>query len=143
MWRHLYGRHVLSGEPYPLLQDFRRFFAHFGCGERVYFISDWVYGSDWIGTPPIRFCTGSSNNVTYPISGDLNQVGYYVSDTSAPAGAPKTMLKNDLLFGSAHPGIALFCNADASVQPMRDSVDFTVFQDLSTIAGGEASHADP
>ena len=40
-------------------------------------------------------------------------------------------------FWSHHPGGAFFCLGDGSVQFLSESIDFQLFQDLSTIAGGE------
>ena len=63
--------------------------------------------------------------------------GYYVFDESAPADAKKEMLLNDLFFASKHSGGANFSLADGSVQFLSDSIDFTLYQDLSTRNGEE------
>ena len=49
----------------------------------------------------------------------------------------KTMLLNNLPFGSLHPGGANFCLVDASVHFLSDDLDFTVFEDFATTAGAE------
>jgi prepilin-type N-terminal cleavage/methylation domain-containing protein/prepilin-type processing-associated H-X9-DG protein len=93
-------------------------------GERTYFLSDWMFGAEWEGgIPPKKICTGSSNNVRYPINADLSQF--------------EKILANDLFFGSNHPDGAQFCFADGSVNMLADSTNFTVFEDMATIAGGE------
>ena len=51
------------------------------------------------------------------------------------------MLVNDLPFGSVHPGGAHFARADGGVTFLSDDIDFTVFEALATIAGGEVDHA--
>jgi prepilin-type N-terminal cleavage/methylation domain-containing protein len=111
-------------------------------GERTYVVRDWTSGAVWFGDPKILICSGASSNVRYPINADVNQLGYYVADTSVPP-ALRKMVLNDLFFGSAHPGIAQFCYADGSVHPLSETIDFTIFEDLSTIAGGETTSADP
>jgi prepilin-type processing-associated H-X9-DG protein len=97
-------------------------------------------GAEWMDTPPSMICTGASSNVVYPINADPSQVGYYVADPNAPSAASKKMLLNDLYFGSLHPGGAHFCFADGSLHFLSDAqLDFTVLQDLATIAGGETN----
>jgi prepilin-type N-terminal cleavage/methylation domain-containing protein/prepilin-type processing-associated H-X9-DG protein len=110
-------------------------------GERTYVFHDWTAGATWLGNPKTLICSGASSNVRYPINADVNQLGYYVGDTSAPP-ALKKMLDNDLFFGSAHPGMAQFCYADGSVRPLYETIDFTVFEGLSTISDGETTNAD-
>jgi prepilin-type N-terminal cleavage/methylation domain-containing protein/prepilin-type processing-associated H-X9-DG protein len=110
-------------------------------GERTYIFDPWMSGSEWSGTPKSLICSKPSENIRYPINADLDQFGYYVHDENAPAGA-KTMLFNDLPFGSLHTGGAQFCYADGHAKMTQDSIDFTVFGDLSTIAGGETTPPD-
>jgi prepilin-type N-terminal cleavage/methylation domain-containing protein len=112
-------------------------------GERQYIFRPWMAGATWFGTPPTRICNAPTSNVRYPINADKHQFGYFVGDTDAPSNAQLTMLLNDLYFGSYHVGGAQFCRADSSVQMIADAIDFTVFEDLSTIAGGEVSLAGP
>jgi prepilin-type N-terminal cleavage/methylation domain-containing protein/prepilin-type processing-associated H-X9-DG protein len=102
-------------------------------GERYYTFRDWMSGASWIGDPPIQICTGATSNIRYPI----NAEGYYVRDSEVPASPLKTMLLNDLYFGSFHSGGAQFCFADGSVQMIKETIEFSVFEDLSTIAGNE------
>ena len=108
-------------------------------GERLYTFFDWMDGATYLGKlpTPTRICTDAAKNVRYPINSDPRTVGYYVDDPNAPTGASKTLLMNDLFFSSQHPGGANFCLADGSVQFVRDTIDFIVFQDLATKSGEE------
>jgi prepilin-type processing-associated H-X9-DG protein len=112
-------------------------------GERTYIFRDWMEGATWSGVPTSLICSGAASNIRYPINASSAQWGYYVGDTEAPSGAPLTMLLNDLYFGSMHPGGAQFCLADGSVHMLLDSLDFAIFQDLATIAGGEVTQLVP
>jgi prepilin-type N-terminal cleavage/methylation domain-containing protein/prepilin-type processing-associated H-X9-DG protein len=112
-------------------------------GERTYIFRDWMSGAEWVDTPPSQICTGAASNVRYPINADVNQFGYYVGDGDAPTSGKFAMLLNELFFGSYHPGGAQFCMADGSVHMLHDTIDFTAFGDLSTIAGGETTHVEP
>jgi prepilin-type processing-associated H-X9-DG protein len=83
---------------------------------------------------------GASNNVRYPINaGYTTADGYYRFDFDAPIGATKLMLLNNLYFGSFHSGGAQFCFADGSVQMLSNEIDYTLFEDLATIAGQEVT----
>jgi prepilin-type N-terminal cleavage/methylation domain-containing protein/prepilin-type processing-associated H-X9-DG protein len=106
-------------------------------GERSYVFRDWMSGATWVGAPPFQICTNAANNVRYPINADPTQFGFYKFDSEAAIPALKTMLLNDLYFGSQHPGGAQFCFSDGSVRMFLSTIDFTVFEDMSTIAGGE------
>jgi len=110
-------------------------------GERTYLFRDWMDGASYVGNPPTRICTEASLNVRYPINADRNTFGYYVGDPEAPSGAT-TMLLNDLYFGSQHSGGANFSMADGSVQFLRETMDFPVYQDLSTKSGGEVTQLE-
>ena len=106
-------------------------------GERMYIFRDWMDGAVYMGQPPMMICTEAAKNIRFRINADQYTFGYYVGDPEAPAGAPKTMLLNDLFFASKHPGGAQFCFADGSVQFLREDIDFDLFQNLATKAGGE------
>ena len=110
-------------------------------GERVYWAkTSWIEGSFWIESREKKTCVISAKNFRWPINANLDRIGYYVVDKRARWEGRKTeMLMNDLLFGSAHPGGALFVFADSSVHFLRSSIDFTLSQALATIDGGEAS----
>ena len=111
-------------------------------GERNYVFAHWMFGAEWSGDPKTLICTGATNNVRYPINASVDQLGYYQHDPNAPTPESMTMLFNDLFFGSLHPGGAQFCYADGHSRFIPDTVDFTVFGDMTTIAGGETSRLD-
>jgi prepilin-type processing-associated H-X9-DG protein len=110
-------------------------------GERQYIFRDWMNGATRIGMPPTEMCTEAAKNVRFPINADQNVHGYYKFDNTAPSGAKKDVLLNDLYFASKHPGGAHFCLADGSVQFLQDSIDITLYQDLSTRNGDEVLQA--
>lgn len=105
-------------------------------GERVYLLEEWTYGAKWRGEPPDTICVGAIKNLQYPLNANLDRVGYYVRDPSAPP-VQRRMLRNDLLFGSEHPGGANFALADGSARFLVDDGDFTILQDLVSRNGGE------
>jgi prepilin-type processing-associated H-X9-DG protein len=110
-------------------------------GERLYVFRDWMDGATWLGRPPKEICTEAAKNVRFPINADQATYGYYVFDESAPADGKKEMLLNDLFFASKHSSGANFSLADGSVQFLSDSIDFTLYQDLSTRNGEEVLQA--
>lgn len=105
-------------------------------GERVYGIEEWIFGAKWRGEPPDRICVGSIKNLRYPPNADLETVGYYVRDFSVPP-AQRLVTRNDLLFGSYHPGGANFALADGSVRFFADDIDFALLQNMATRNGEE------
>jgi hypothetical protein len=104
-------------------------------GERLYIFRDWMIGATWNNTPEI--CTEAAKNVRFPINARHEEFGYYKFDKLAPEGSKKEMLLNDLFFASNHSGGAHFCLADTSVQFIDETIDFSLFQDLSTRNGEE------
>jgi prepilin-type N-terminal cleavage/methylation domain-containing protein/prepilin-type processing-associated H-X9-DG protein len=108
-------------------------------GERTYVFWNWMRGAYWDGTPLEQICTEATKNIVYPINSNVGQIGYYVGDTEAPSGGPFKLLLNDLFFGSFHSGGAQFCFADGSVHMLPDSIDFNIYKELATIAGGEVN----
>jgi prepilin-type N-terminal cleavage/methylation domain-containing protein/prepilin-type processing-associated H-X9-DG protein len=104
-------------------------------GERNFNLSDWMTGGLWEGSPATMICDKSAKNVSFRINAPVNSAGKFV-DTD---GTTKKMLTNDLVFGSNHSGGAQFCFADGSVSMINEDIDFTIYQDMSTIAGGEVS----
>ncbi|MCH7751989.1 MAG: DUF1559 domain-containing protein, partial [Planctomycetes bacterium] len=100
-------------------------------GERTYIIFDWFLGVIYDGTPPFEMRSGAFKNIRYPI----NAPGFWV--LIAPLGTSETekFLHNDLPFASDHPGGAHFGFADGSVHFLNDTIDFTVYQGMSTKAG--------
>jgi prepilin-type processing-associated H-X9-DG protein len=79
--------------------------------------------------------------VRYPINADPATFGYSLADLDAPTGAAKTMLRNDLFFGSAHPGGAQFAFVDGSVRFLSDAIDFVLYKDMASKAGDEVNRA--
>ena len=106
-------------------------------GERIYEYRDWTSGTWWVGSPDAKLCSYGAKNIRYPINTGPEDVGYYVNDQDAPPGAPKTLVFNDLMFGSFHSGGGHFAFADGSVHFIQETIDFSILQDLATINGGE------
>ena len=102
-------------------------------GERNFNLTDWMTGALWEGSPPTLICNRAAKNVSHRINTRVNNAGQF-TDVD---GTLKKMLHNDLVFGSNHSGGAQFCFADGSVDMISDEIDFTVFQDMTTIAGEE------
>lgn len=107
-------------------------------GERIYgyAVDQWTYGAKWHGAPLESVCVSSIKNLGYSINANLQQVDYFVRDQSVPP-ERRRMVRNDLLFGSAHPHGANFAHADGSVQFLDDAIDFTVLQELASRGGQE------
>jgi prepilin-type N-terminal cleavage/methylation domain-containing protein/prepilin-type processing-associated H-X9-DG protein len=110
----------------------------FAIGERNYFFHNWTLGSFKIGDPISDLRMASSHNVVHPLNANHDVFGYDRQDSQAPPGA-KIMLRNDLQFGSDHPGGANFNYADGTVHFIQDTIDFTVYQDMASKDGGEVS----
>ena len=104
-------------------------------GERTYKLSDWMTGAIWEGDPTTLICNRAAKNISHRINTPINSADRFVDED----GTLKKMLVNDQVFGSNHSGGAQFCFADGSVDMISDEIDFTVFQDMSTIAGGEVT----
>ncbi|MEM8943846.1 MAG: DUF1559 domain-containing protein [Planctomycetota bacterium] len=105
-------------------------------GERVYLLEQWTFGAKWRGDPVDRVCIGASKNLRYPINPDSEVVGYYIRDQTVPV-EQRIITRNDVYFGSYHPGGAHFALADGSARFFADDIDFTILQDLATRNGGE------
>ncbi|MCA9188910.1 MAG: DUF1559 domain-containing protein [Pirellulaceae bacterium] len=101
-------------------------------GERTYLLDDWTDGS-WRSNKGRSKCIAAMRNARLPI----NAGGYFVSDNQAPDETAKTLLRNDLYFGSMHAGGAQFALADGSVQLLANDVEMAVFQAMASRAGGE------
>ncbi|TWT95800.1 Fimbrial protein precursor [Botrimarina colliarenosi] len=108
-------------------------------GERIYAFRPWMTGATAAGNPTYKICSESANQIRYPINADHLQFGFYIGHNPLPAGGVRSMLLNNLPFGSNHSGGANFALADGSVHFVTDSIDFTLLGDLATIAGGEVS----
>ena len=113
----------------------------FAIGERRYDIYNWLDGVVWYGSQDVEMCAYASKNVKYPLNADPEKFGYSISDRDAPAGAAKTMLRNDLFFGSAHPDGAYLACADGSVDFVSDAIDFLVYKNLASKSGNEVENS--
>lgn len=112
-------------------------------GERTYLFTDWMSGSSWDGIPLFQYCSEACNQVEYPINADNQTFGYYVDQNPLPAGGERKMLRNNLPFGSYHPGGAYFACADGSIHFLPNDLDIIVFQRLANIADGESTDPLP
>ena len=92
----------------------------FLAGERIYGVKPWMYGARWMFDPDEVMCTRAIKNVVYPVNAD---------DRGIP--------ENNFFFGSKHPGGAQFTYTDGHVGFINETINFTVYQDLSTRCGGE------
>ena len=109
----------------------------FAIGERSYFnFKSWMFGSDWTGSPTRKTCVYAAKNVVWPMNSEGSRSGFFVGDPDAEP-SEKKMLLNELTFGSQHPGGAHFLYVDGSLHFLTDDLDFTIYQDLATIAGRE------
>ncbi|QDT67280.1 hypothetical protein MalM25_01770 [Planctomycetes bacterium MalM25] len=114
-------------------------------GERVYELRSYFNGARAIsydGTgQPTKVCIDSAKNMHWGIT-TPEETGYYIwNGASAPPGAPKIVTFNDLFWGSAHPGVALFAFADGSVRPLQDDTEIEILENLATRNGGELDDA--
>jgi hypothetical protein len=116
-------------------------------GERIYNLRVWTKGAYYNGSPKSHVCVFSTKNVRWPMNSDSETFCYLycLSDgncTQCPGG--RTMLFNDLVFGSHHiGGGAEFVMGDGSVHYLTPTIDMTVFQDLATVAGSEVNQWRP
>jgi prepilin-type N-terminal cleavage/methylation domain-containing protein/prepilin-type processing-associated H-X9-DG protein len=107
-------------------------------GERTYIPrEDWVTGIFWNGNPPNMICSYAAKNIVYPINSSVSSLGYLNGDPDAPTGGPFNLARNDLFFGSHHPGGAQFCFADGSVHMLNESLKVQILKELATRDGGE------
>lgn len=111
-------------------------------GERAYFVEPWSAGSWWLGkTQPRTFLqlyTYSAKNVLGPINASRHQHDCWIYDEECPPERRK-LCRNDLYFGSRHPGGAQFLYADGSVHRIEEAIELSTYQSLATRSGGEAS----
>ena len=106
-------------------------------GERSYWlVVSWLNGAYWAGSPESEMCTTSTKNLRWPVNASHEAYGYFRGDHSAPA-VRRTMLDNDLVFGSDHPSGAQFAFADGSVHWLADDLDFEIYQRMATRNGRE------
>ena len=113
-------------------------------GERIYQLRTFFAGAWYKGRPkdPDDFrrsdkvCSYAAKNMRWGIT-TPEQVGYYVASELAPQGAPKTILFNDLFWGSKHPGGAQFARVDGSVHMMSAETDLRILANMATANCGE------
>lgn len=110
-------------------------------GERAYelrtlFTSVWWEGGSL--NAPNKVCVYPAKNLRWPI-GNPDKTGYYIRDTLAPPGAPKTILFNDIPFGPNHANGTQFAFADGHIGNLSEDVDFSVLQNLATRNGEETA----
>ncbi|MCH2115401.1 MAG: DUF1559 domain-containing protein [Pirellulales bacterium] len=107
-------------------------------GERIVQLRQFFNGA-WIGGRlPDRLtkaCIYSAKNMRWGIT-TPEETGWYVAG-SAPPGAKKDILFNDLFWGSDHPSVALFAFADGSVHTLADDTDLEVLRSMATRNGQE------
>ncbi len=101
-------------------------------GERNNEIRVWTRGGCFNLSPRL-ICISSSKNIKWPINSNPQDICY------ADCSKGRTCLFNDLFFGSFHPGGAQFLSADGGVHFIDESIDFAVYADMTTIAGGETT----
>ncbi len=149
----LYGEVAINGVLFPesktRLAEVTDGTSHtLAIGERLYQPAgrDWLFGAIWRGSQLEsieRIQVGPTKNIRYPLNASHDEFGYYRWDREAPDGAEKTMLENDLPFGSAHSAGAFFLLVDGSVHFLNDDIDFTVYQELATRAEGNINRWRP
>jgi len=130
---HVGIRHITDGTSQTL-----------AIGERIYQLRTFFAGAWYNGNPETpdgfsnrdKVCSYAAKNMRWGIT-TPEEVGHYVSSQSAPAGAPRTILFNDLFWGSDHPGGLNFALTDGSVHFVEDSIDLLVLANMATRAGGE------
>ncbi len=109
-------------------------------GERTYNLRVWLKGAYYDGSTTSHVCVFSTKNVRWPMKTESESFCYlHCTGPGNCVNCPKgrTMLFNDLVFGSDHPGGALFVRGDGSVHFVAESIELATFQAMATINGGE------
>jgi prepilin-type N-terminal cleavage/methylation domain-containing protein/prepilin-type processing-associated H-X9-DG protein len=102
-------------------------------GEKLHAPRCWVKGAFEQGSGESRkVCVFSCKNIAYPINSEAAELCYECSGSGYTR-----ILFNDIYFESKHPGGAQFLYADGSVHFVPETINFDVFGDLATKAGGE------
>ena len=104
-------------------------------GEATYQLRGWIKGVYFASSTQI--CMLSAKNVRWPINSDPEVLCY----TGCTSG--RTLLLNDVFFASRHPGGAQFTFVDGSVQFLSETIQFDIYEDLATVAGGEVNRWSP
>ena len=105
-------------------------------GERTYMRGGWL---GCVITSGQSACVLHAKNLRWPINSKNEEVGYYYGDPDMPAGGVEAIEYNDTWFGSRHPGGVNFMMADGSVHFVSETIDFMLYGDLGTVAGGEVA----
>ena len=115
-------------------------------GEHTYQKRSWLKGAYHQGTVNDQVCIYCTKNVRYPINSRPKKtedplqpgvkVGWYAGDPNWSL-TPRTTMFNDIWLGSRHTGGAFVLMADGSARFLNESINFTLYQDLASIAGGE------
>jgi len=115
-------------------------------GEHTYQKRSWLKGAYHQGSVTAQVCVYCTKNLRYPLNSKPKKtvdplqpsviIGWYAGDPDWSL-TPRTTMFNDIWFGSRHPGGALFLMADGAVRFVNNSIDFTLYQNLASIAGGE------
>lgn len=111
-------------------------------GERAYMVDHaielWMVGAAWIGRTRVEEVhQQATKNLRFPVNADPDRFGYFRGDPARPPTDPGTLKRNDLYFGSFHPGGAHFATADAAVRFIAADIDALLLAGLATRAGGE------
>jgi len=109
-------------------------------GERIYELRSFFTGAFFVGRSSdaaTKVCSHASKNMRWGIT-TQEDVGYYVFDSFAPSGAPKSIRFNDLFFGSNHTSGSYFANADGSARFFGDDTELRILQAFSTRNGSES-----
>ena len=104
-------------------------------GEATYQLRGWIKGVYFASSTQI--CMLGAKNVRWPINSDPEVLCY----TGCTSG--RTLLLNDVFFASRHPGGAQFTFVDGSVQFLSETIQFDIYEDLATVAGGEVNRWSP
>jgi prepilin-type N-terminal cleavage/methylation domain-containing protein/prepilin-type processing-associated H-X9-DG protein len=132
-------------------------------GERWYQLRAWTCGAFWFdGTPqvdaqgrpipPARPVANTGMAATknvdadYPPNASLESVGYFATHEEGHRPGPypgpptpKSMLFNDLLFGSFHSGGTNFAFADGHVEFIADGIEPQLYVAMASRDGGEVT----
>ena len=107
-------------------------------GERIYELRSYFNGARVIQYDgrqlPTKVCVDAAKNMRWGIT-TPDEVGHYVSNAAGLT--PKTVTFNDLYWGSAHPGIALFAFADGSVRSLSEDTELDLLKNLASRNGSE------
>lgn len=109
-------------------------------GERTYSLRAFFAGAFYTGTEPYqrnrKVCSNAAKNMRHGIT-TPQAAGYYVQAQEFPRGANRSVLYNDLFWGSEHPGGAHFAYADGSVHFLSEDTSRPILLNMASRNGGE------